>query len=130
MRLVRLACLRWDVLALPQMLDDLVAAPVAHAGTIKSMLALLRESVPRYGPQKDNPEICKYLKFYDLWEFRKQPRRGKKLRVVWFEDGSHIIVCVAAFAKERKTPDLSWIEKIRHTYFNAKAQAKLEIQEL
>ena len=129
MELLRIAKRRWEVLATSEMLDTLISARVAHQGAIKTMLSLLRETVPLYGPQKDNPQICKYLKSHDLWEFRKQPR-GKKLRVVWFADGDRILVCTAAFAKEARTPDLQRSVDLRDQYFAAKERGTLIIHDL
>jgi hypothetical protein len=95
------------------------------------MLSLLKETVPRHGPQKKNRDVCKHLKGYEghLWQFRKQPR-GKKLRVVFFEDGDRVLVCTAAFAKADATPDLTSSLNCRDEYFRAKGKGQLKIDDL
>ena len=136
MRLVRIAKLRWDVLAVcdhrghcpvTDFLMDLDGTTYQTAA--EQMLRLLRSQVPVSGPPKAEP-LCKHLGD-GLYEFRKQPK-GKKLRVVWFYGGGAVIVCAVAFTKAERTPRAQ-IERARaqqKAYLEDRRDEKLEIIDL
>lgn len=98
------------------------------------MLSLLTKSVPFEGPQTDNPTVCKPLRPVadGLYEFRKQPKRGSKPRVIWFFDGDAVIVCTVAFFKRDQTPQSKIDDALamKEEYFRAKQQRRLEIVDL
>jgi phage-related protein len=108
MKLVRIARLRWEVLAV---CDSRDGCPVVEflaglKGTsyeiaAKQMSRLLNVQVPASGPPKTEP-LCKPLG-QGLFEFRKQPK-GKKLRVFWFYGDGAVIVCALALVKAERTP--------------------------
>jgi hypothetical protein len=133
MKLVRIAKLRWDVLAVCDhrghcpVIDFLVDLDgTTYQIAAEQMLRLLRSRVPLSGPPKMEP-LCKHLGD-GLFEFRKQPK-GKKLRVVWFYGGGAVIVCAATFTKAERTPRTR-IERARalqKAYLEDKRDEKLEI---
>lgn len=135
MKLLRLGKGRWEILALCdgrgrcQVLDFLADLDGPYEAAAKSMLVLLLETVPRYGPPKSEPR-CKPLGG-GLYEFRKQPK-GKKLRVVWFYGGSSVIVCTAAFKKAERTPrtEIDRSRMLQERYRLARAQGMVEISDL
>jgi phage-related protein len=136
MRLVRIAKLRWEVLAVcdhrgrcpvTDFLVDLDGTTYQTAA--EQMLRLLRSQIPLSGPPKAEP-LCKHLGD-GLYEFRKQPK-GKKLRVVWFYGGGAVIVCAVAFTKAERTPRAQ-IERARaqqKVYLEDRRDEKLEIIDL
>ena len=93
------------------------------------MLALLREYVPANGPPR-NKEISKDLG-EGRFEFRRQPRKGAALQVLYFFDKGQIIVCSNAFWKKTdKTPasELKRIEDTMAAYAADKESGLLEIR--
>lgn len=135
MNLVRIAKLRWDVLAI---LDARGRCPVLEFLTelegpqrtaAEQMLALLRHQIPANGPPKGAP-LCKPLGD-GLYELRRQPK-GKKLRLVWFYGGGAVIVCAAAFTKAERTPrtELERAKQAKEDYWHARARSELRIVEL
>jgi Phage derived protein Gp49-like (DUF891) len=141
MRVLRLARARWEVLAV---CEDDGRCPVLdllqkgyREGSKEArdkMLSLLVDSVPYEGPQVDNPTVCKPLKPLSdgLFEFRKQPRRGAKPRVVWFFDGDRCVVCTVGFFKRDQMPEgkLDQAREMKAAYFEAKAKRRLAIVNL
>lgn len=136
MKLVRIARLRWEVLAV---CDSRGGCPVVEflvnqMGTTyqvatEQMSRLLKVQVPANGPPKTEP-LCKSLGD-GLYEFRKQPK-GKKLRVFWFYGGGSVIVCAAAFTKAERTPRTKIAQALllRERYRLAKADEKIEIVDI
>lgn len=140
MKLVRLARARWDVLATLtddgeycDVLDFLLEKRYGQQATRRSLFAFLRESVPLYGPQEDNPELCQRMRPFEdgLYEFRKQPSKGQKVRVLFFKDG-HRIICVNGFLKTDATPQrkLSEAVALRQRYFEDRRRGNIEIIDL
>ena len=138
MRLLRLARARWDVLAIGeedgscQILDLLQKGHREGSKEARDkILSLLIESVPFKGPQLDNPTVCKPLKPLSdgLFEFRKQPKRGAKPRVIWFFDGETCIICALGFFKRNETPErlVDQARAMKTAYFRAKVQGMLSI---
>jgi hypothetical protein len=138
MRLLRLARAKWDVLAICeddgrcQILDLLQKGHREGSKEARDkILSLLVESVPFAGPQLDNPTVCKPLRPLSdgLFEFRKQPKRGAKPRVIWFFDGDTCIVCALGFFKRNETPELllGQARAMKAAYFKAKAQGRLTV---
>lgn len=136
MKLVRIARLRWEVLAVcdsrggcpvVEFLDALKRTP--HQVAAEQMMQMLASQVPLSGPPKTEP-LCKSLG-NGLFEFRRQPK-GKKLRVVWFYGGGAVVVCSAAFTKAERTPRTA-IERtllLRELYRSAKADDEIEIVDI
>lgn len=136
MKLVRIARLRWDVLAICdsrggcQVLDFLAdSVGTTYQVAAEQMSVLLKAQVPANGPPKTEP-LCKSLGD-GLYEFRKQPK-GKKLRVVWFYGGGAVIVCAVAFTKAERTPrtKIAQAMLLREQYRLAKADEKIEIVDI
>jgi phage-related protein len=93
------------------------------------MLALLREHVPSYGPPR-NEDVSKPLGD-GRFEFRKQPRRGPALRVLYFYDANCVVVCASAFRKKSDSTPGSEIDRLEHArarYVRAKKSGNLEIR--
>lgn len=92
------------------------------------MLALLRQQLPTSGPPH-NEEVSKQLEG-DIYEFRKTPRRGPALRVLWFYDEGRIVVCTHGFWKTTQRTPAAEIEKakrLRKDYLHAKRTNSLRI---
>lgn len=133
MKLVRIARLRWEVLAI---CDSRGGCPVLEfladpGGTsyqvaAEQMMQLLATQVPAGGPPRTEP-LCKPLG-NGLFEFRRQPK-GKKLRVVWFYGGGTVVVCATAFTKAERTPRTKIAQALllRESYRLAKIGDKIEI---
>lgn len=75
------------------------------------MIFLLRRAVPSRGPSH-NEEISKQLDG-DIYEFRKTPRRGPALRVLWFYDEGRVIVCTHGYWKTTQATPRAEIDKAR-----------------
>ena len=135
MKLLRLGKDRWEVLALCdgrsqcQVLDFLADLQGTYEASARSMLVLLQQTIPKYGPPRSEPQ-CKALGG-GLYELRKQPK-GKKLRVVWFYGGGCVIVCTAAFKKAERTPqaELDRARLHQERYRLAIARSAVEILDL
>lgn len=110
-----------------ELLDVLQTPSETNLGA--RMLALLREYVPANGPPR-NAEISKGLG-KGRFEFRRQPRKGAALRVLYFFDRGQIIVCSGAFWKKTdRTPaaELKRIDDTMAAYAAALRQGQLEIR--
>jgi hypothetical protein len=129
-RLVRIRKVNWDVLAMPEVLDELQGVDPSYRPVADSMFALLRRRVPEAGPPKG--EISEPLGD-GIFEFRRQPQRGPKLRVLWFYDAGRVIICTRAFLKDvKKCPpeEKARALKIRDRYLQAKTHQQVTITEL
>lgn len=132
MRLLRIARLEWDVLAVCdqrggcQVLSFLDELTGLEGKAAADMLTMLRRTVARFGPPMREP-LCKALG-EGIFEFRRQPK-GKKLRVLWFYGGTAVIVCTAAFKKAERTPriQLDRARFLRKQYWLARSRSELEI---
>jgi|SRR6185295_7384973 len=132
MKLLRIARRNWDVLAVCdrrgdcQVLSFLEELRGPEEVAAESMLWLLQEAVPIYGPPKGEP-LCKSLGA-GVYELRKQPK-GKKLRVLWFYGGTAVIVCTAAFKKAERTPrvQLDQARFLRKQYWIARSRGEIDI---
>jgi hypothetical protein len=134
MNLVRIAKLRWDVLAILDargrcpVLEFLADLQGPQRTAAEQMLALLRHQIPANGPPK-GALLCKPLGD-GLYELRRQPK-GKKLRLVWFYGGGAVIICAAAFTKAERTPriELERAKQAKEDYWHARARSELRIVE-
>jgi hypothetical protein len=132
MKLVRIACDLWDVLAVLdprdrcQVLDFLDGRSPAQ----RFFLRFLRTRLPVEGPPAHNTDLCKPLS-EGIFEFRRQPK-GPKLRVLFFYDGGCRIVCTNAFRKAERTPreEIDLARDLRRRYFRAKLLGRLRIEEI
>jgi phage-related protein len=109
MKLVRVARVHWEVLALVdhrghcQVLEFLQGLAPNYRAAKTAMIRLLSEVLPNSGPPHDS-RISKPLGG-GIFELRRQPK-GKKLRVVFFYDSGCRIVCTSAFTKAETTPQI------------------------
>ncbi len=135
MDLIEIASLRWTVLAVCDHRDDCQVLDFlgSHSDTpaARQMLAMLKEYVPTNGTPKHNQNMSKHLDG-NIFEFKKGPKTGKKLRVLYFFDEGNVVVCTTAFTKGEKTPDgvIDAAENVRTDYLNAKKSKKLNIVKL
>ena len=126
MRLVRIRRVVWDVIAIADdnghhVMDELAAIDPSYRHA-ETMRALISEHVPRNGPPRHNELRCKPIGD-DILEFKTGPRRGRKLRVLWFYDEGHVIVCTHSLMKDTaKTPreEKDRAIRMRSAYFDAK----------
>lgn len=97
----------------------------------KRMLAILKDYVPTEGPPKQNREISKPLRD-GIHEFRRGPKKGKKLRVLYFYDKGQIIVGTHAFLKAERTKPGVIDQAIaqEREYMAAKKLGKIEVIKL
>lgn len=132
MKLVRIACDCWDVLAVMdqrdrcQVLDFLDGRSTAQ----RFLLRFLRTRLPVEGPPAHNTDLCKPLG-EGIFEFRRQPK-GPKLRVLFFYDEGCRVVCTNAFRKAERTPtaEVELAKVLRDRYFRAKLLGRLRIKEI
>jgi len=133
MKLVRIAKLRWEVLAVcdhrghcpvTDFLTDLKGTSYQIAAA--EVFELLLNRIPKAGPPRAEP-LCKSLG-HGLFEFRRQPK-GKKLRVIWFYGGGAVIVCAVAFTKAERTPrtQIERARALQKAYLEDKRDEKIEI---
>jgi phage-related protein len=133
MNLLEIGRDRWTVLVVAdgswesELLNVLRTPSETNLGA--RMLALLREYVPTNGPPR-NKEISKDLGG-GRFEFRRQPRKGAALRVLYFFDRGQVIVCSNAFWKKtNRTPstELKRIDDTMAAYEAARRNGRLEIR--
>jgi phage-related protein len=137
MRLLRIARHAWDIQAVCdargdcQVLDFLDSLGGDYVAARDAMLSLLQEYLPVHGPQRLREPHSKPLG-NELFEFRKEPK-GKRLRIIWFDDTGKVVVCASAFAKDKKkTPpeEKERAKKLRAAYFKDQLANKNEIEDL
>jgi mRNA-degrading endonuclease RelE of RelBE toxin-antitoxin system len=133
MKLIELASDKWTIYAyvennnncpVLELLDDIDERLAAKMST------LLFDHLPVNGPVH-NETFSKKLS-NNTFEFKRGPKRGPGLRVLYFYDENNIIVCTSGFIK-RDSADKSAIElneAIRTVYFRDKANSNLEIDKL
>ncbi len=133
MKLLQIGRDRWTVLVVAddrwssELLEVLSTPSETNLG--ERMFGFLREALPTNGPPR-NKEISKDLGG-GRFEFRKQPRKGAALRVLYFFDKGQIIVCSNAFWKKTdKTPraELKRLDDTMAAYEAAKVHGQLEIR--
>jgi hypothetical protein len=96
------------------------------------MKVLLSQFVPRNGPPLSNRNQCLPLRD-NILEFKDGPKRGQKLRVLWFYDaGTPVIpkriICTECFTKTSETDQAAIDRAVEHRrrYMAAKASGALE----
>jgi len=92
------------------------------------MLVLLHQHLPAHGPVH-NEDISKHLDD-GIYEFRKTPRRGPALRVLWFYDEGRVIVCTQGYWKTtQRTPpgEIEKARRLRSDYLLAKRMNSLRV---
>lgn len=122
-------------------LDDLLAwcapdsgSPDPEQRTARKMVALLLDDLPSNGPRADNKNFSKLLRD-QIFEFRTGPKRGKKLRVLWFygiPPRRRTIICVTAFFK-RETTDADALNRaitLQHRYVRAQKADSIQVTDL
>jgi phage-related protein len=141
MRLVRVARVVWDVLAITDdaggnVLSELEVIDPSYRRHIENMRVMIEQFVPRNGPPIQNKWKCSPLGD-DIFEFKTGPKKGKKLRVLWFYDAGDPIVryrvlCTHSFLKQTRTTPPEEKEravKKRKEYIQAKRFRALPIIE-
>ena len=76
-----------------------------------------------------NEDISKHLDD-GIYEFRKTPRRGPALRVLWFYDEGRVIVCTQGYWKTtQRTPpgEIEKARRLRSDYLLAKRMNSLRV---
>ena len=134
MQLVRIAREQWEVLAVVddrgecQVLELLMGSGAGQSAAQRSMLWFLRSQLPVNGTPH-SVELCKSLGD-GIFELRRQPK-GPKLRVLFFYDDGHRIVCTNAFYKAERTPktEVKLARDLKRLYFRAKLLGRLRIEE-
>ncbi len=96
------------------------------------LLADLTQSVPERGPPTNNSEATKPLR-EKIFEFREPVKKGGTLRVLYFYDKGHVVVCANGILKKsNKTPDelIDAAVTIRKRYFADAKCNQLQIHDL
>lgn len=136
MYLIRIRRENWDVLAVSadregaQVLDFLFVR-ISSEPMARKMLATLRERVPVEGPPIHNKQRASHLRDH-ISELKTGPKRGAKLRVLYFRDGKSI-VCTEALVKDTKMVSPIAIDRAvrtREQYFKDKARDRLVVTEM
>lgn len=136
MKLYRLSAGVWTILAYADARDNCHVLDVIHElddeSLAQKMLTLLYDTVPAYGIKKNETFSRKLKGYKDTYEFKRGPKKGPGIRVLYFYDG-RVIVCSTAFVKKGNNPDDSAIEqhqRIRVQYFQDKSNGKIEIEDI
>lgn len=133
MRLVRKGRAVWEVLAIEDHRGSSVwtwLQAEADSGNrhAQSMRVLIRHVLSNGPPE--SPFLCDSLRD-KIYEFKRGPKRGRKLRVLFFYDEGRVIVCTHAFWKDQRTApnEINKAVAMRRGYFDAKRSGGLEIRE-
>ncbi len=144
MKLLEIARIEWAVLGVLdhrehcQILEFLDQLDPSYNVVRLAMLDILRKKVPQYGPDPlMKTDMAKPLS-EGLFEFRKQPRKGPKLRVIWFYGSGRVgqkqrVVCAKAFLKDTKrTPDSELVNSkaLKDEYLRCALEGNLEIVDI
>jgi putative component of toxin-antitoxin plasmid stabilization module len=135
MNLIELGRKTWRVLAVCdhrdncQVLSYLRSSQSSDAA--RRMFGNLRQTIPERGPEFRNKEKVKHLDD-GIYEFRIQPKKGPKSRVIFFTDGNSVVVCTEGL--DKRNDDLSlYIEKakdIRERYLADCNAGQIDIKKL
>jgi hypothetical protein len=134
MQLLRIGGPPWYVLLSKELLLFLNDWSQAKQPKV-SMMSLLNNTVPTYGPQEDNPIICKPIPGSNgIFYFRKGKARGEKVRVFWFYDDTdkRKVVCVWGCVKTQRTlrpEDIRTAQAMRTEYERSIANKSLTIED-
>jgi len=93
------------------------------------MLSLL-DHVSTNGPRRRD-DFSKHLSGH-IFEFKRGPKNGAKIRILYFYDENKIIICTHVFMKREETPQkkIKEAEKIRSKYIEAKKNGNINILEM
>jgi len=131
MRLVRIARVFWEVTAILDGRGRSVWAALLDEGNDRyadRMRKRLKQRVPRAGPRSSR--IHGTMLRDGIGEFSEGPRRGKKLRVLYFFDEGHRIICTHHFWKDTPSTPNSEINKAlkkKRKYFQAKKAGSVKV---
>lgn len=133
MRLVRRGRAVWEVLAIEDRRGQSVwtwLQTEADSGNnhARGMNDLIRHVLSNGPPS--SPYMCKSLGD-GIYEFLRGPKKGPKLRVLWFYDKGRVIICTHAFWKDQRTvPDeITRAVKLKSSYLAAKKAGDISIRE-
>ena len=135
MKLLRIRLIVWDVLAIVNhrnqcmVLDDLRAMD-RSIPAVQAMNALLKDYVPTHGPPLDNRNYCSPLGD-GIFQLKRGPKKGKKLRVPFFYRPGKRVVCTEAALKTDKLPRavINRAHALRNDYLTDEANNAIEIVE-
>lgn len=126
MRLVRIGCAVWDVLAIADdssnsAWSELEAADPSDGGA-EQMRALLQDHIPRNGTPR-GVSRCRKVGA-DIWEFKEWGTR-----VLWFYDAGKKVICTLYLGKlpdKKFQQQVRRAESMREQYLEAKAAGRLK----
>lgn len=102
MRLLRISRIKWEVLAIlvgdSCPLLDTLSGIDGSVRAVEQMYTMLLEDVPARGPRRDNDHFCSPLGD-GLFQFKRGPKKGQKLRVPFFYAPGRRVVCTEAAMK-------------------------------
>ncbi len=132
MKLLQVAKLEWCVLAVCDHRGKCQVSDFLKHGEknlTKKMNALLEQRVANYGPDLHNNDMVKHLD-RGIYEFKRGPRTGAKIRVVFFrDDGQKRVICTEALTKrdENLAPFIKTAKKIQLQYTQALNNCEIRI---
>ena len=93
----------------------------------RRMWTLLTEFVPREGPPLHNPLAAKHLRD-GIYHFKRHPKKGKGVRVLWFFDERRIVCTEALFKRDDALDDaIARARVYRDQYLRDKKSNAVEI---
>lgn len=95
---------------------------------VMRMWALLTEFVPREGPPLQNPLAAKHLR-EGIFHFKRHPKKGKGVRVLWFRDENRIVCTEALFKRDDDLDDaIDRAKYDRSRYLEDQSHGTIEIR--
>ena len=107
MKLLQVAKLEWRILAVCDHRDRCQVHDFLERAEKRlkiKMKALLEQTVANNGPDLHNENMARYL-YDEIYEFKRGPKTGAKIRVIFFRDNAQKrVICTEAYVKTNDSP--------------------------